>query len=125
MTKIYNQSNQKQKRRDLRRSMTSAEGIFWSRIRNCRMKYKFRRQYSIGKYVADFYCPEIKLVVEIDGGQHFEDETIKYDLERTKYFNDLGIIVVRYTNADVKRNLISVMDDLLRQCEKIKNLSNP
>ena len=89
------------------------------------MKYKFRRQYSIGKYVADFYCPEIKLVVEIDGGQHFEDETIKYDLERTKYFNNLGIIVVRYTNADVKRNLISVMDDLLRQCEKIKNLSNP
>ena len=70
--------------------MTSAEGVVWSRIRNHRIDYKFRRQFSIGTYVADFYCSELKLVVEIDGGQHFENEAIEYDNARTKYFNDLG-----------------------------------
>ena len=105
--------------------MTSAEGIVWSRIRNHRIGYKFRRQFSIGSYVADFYCSELKLVVEIDGGQHFENDAIGYDKARTKHFNDLGISVVRYTNADVRRNLISVMDDLMRQCDNLKNKSNP
>lgn len=104
--------------------MTSAEGVIWSRIRNRRIGYKFRRQYSIGKYIADFYCSELKLVIEIDGGQHFEDESIEYDKVRTKYFNALGISVVRYTNADVRRNLISVMDDLMRQCDNLKNILN-
>ena len=80
----------------------------------------FRRQFSIGTYVADFYCSELKLVVEIDGGQHFENEAIEYDNARTKYFNDLGMTVVRYTNADVKRNPVSVMDDLMRHCEVLK-----
>ncbi|MCX6766686.1 MAG: endonuclease domain-containing protein [Candidatus Moranbacteria bacterium] len=122
MTKLFNQSAQKQKRRDLRKEMTSAEGIVWSQIRNHQIDHKFRRQFSIGAYVADFYCSELKLVIEIDGGQHFEDEAIDYDKARTKYFNDLGITVARYTNADVKRNLISVMDDLLRQCKTIKNI---
>jgi very-short-patch-repair endonuclease len=124
MTKIYNQSSQKQKRIDLRKAMTSAEGIVWSRIRNHRIGYKFRRQFSIGSYVADFYCSELKLVVEIDGGQHFEDYAIEYDNARTKYFNDLGISVVRYTNADVRRNFISVVDDLMRQCDNLKNILN-
>ena len=101
--------------------MTAAEGIFWSRIRGRRMKYKFRRQYSIGKYVADFYCPELKLVIEVDGGQHFENEAIEYDLARTKSYNALGIAVVRYTNVDIKRNLISALDDLIRQCDKLEN----
>lgn len=120
MTKLFNQSAQKQKRRDLRKEMTSAEGVVWSRIRNHRIDYKFRRQFSIGTYVADFYCSELKLVVEIDGGQHFENEAIEYDNARTKYFNDLGMTVVRYTNADVKRNPVSVMDDLMRHCEVLK-----
>ena len=120
MTKLFNQSAQKQKRRDLRKEMTSAEGVVWSRIRNHRIGYKFRRQFSIGTYVADFYCSELKLVVEIDGGQHFENEAIEYDNARTKYFNDLGMTVVRYTKADVKRNPVSVMDDLMRHCEVLK-----
>jgi len=100
--------------------MTPAEGILWSRIRNRRMKYKFRRQYSIGKYVADFYCSELKLVIEIDGGQHFENGSIEYDLARTKCFNDIGITVIRYTNVDVKRSLISVVDSIIEHCEKLK-----
>lgn len=99
--------------------MTTAEGIIWSRIRNRRTGYKFRRQYSIGRYVADFYCSELKLVVEIDGGQHFEYEAIEYDRARTKYFNDLGITVARYTNADVKRNLIAVIDDIIERCKEL------
>ncbi|MFA5871879.1 MAG: endonuclease domain-containing protein [Parcubacteria group bacterium] len=121
MTKIYNQSNQKQKRRILRKTMTPAEGIIWSRIRDRRMGYKFCRQYSIGKYVADFYCSELRLVIEIDGGQHFEKDALEYDEARTKYFHDLGIAVVRYTNVDVKINLISVLNDLLTRCKELRS----
>ena len=72
--------------------------------------------------MANFYCSELKLVVEIDGGQHFENNAIEYDNARTKYFNDLGITVMRYTNADVQRNLSSVIDDLMEQCEKLKDI---
>jgi len=119
MTKLFNQSGQKQKRRDLRKEMTSAEGIIWSRIRNHRIDYKFRRQFSIGSYIADFYCSELKLVLEIDGGQHFEDKAVEYDEARTKYFNNLGITVTRYTNADVRRNIISVMDNIIERCKEL------
>lgn len=118
MTKIYNQTKDKEKRRELRKQQTPEELIFWAHVKGRRFYgYKFRRQYSIGNYVADFYCSELKLVVEIDGGQHYEEEKIKYDELRTKYFNDLGMKVKRYTNLDIKNNLTSVLDDLLQEIE--------
>lgn len=114
MTKIYNKSKIKENRRLLRKAQTKEELIFWVQVRNRRFQgLKFRRQYSIGNYIADFYCPELKLVVEIDGGQHCEKENIEKDSERTKYFEDLGMRVKRYTNLDVKNNLSGVMGELL------------
>lgn len=103
----------KENRRELRRSQTKEELIFWAQVKDRRFhEYKFRRQYSIGNYIADFYCPELKLVVEIDGGQHCEKENIEKDLERTKYFEDLGMKVKRYNNIEIKNNLAGVMEDL-------------
>ena len=66
MTRIYNRTSEKEKRRQLRNKMTPAEIILWSRLKNRQVnRYKFRRQYSVGSYVVDFYCPELKLVVEV------------------------------------------------------------
>lgn len=115
--KIYNKQTTKENRRNLRKAQTPEELIFWAQVKGRRFhKYKFRRQYAIGKYIADFYCPALRLVVEIDGGQHFEKENKKYDLLRTEYFEKLGMKVKRYTNVDIKSNLKGAMDDLLEIC---------
>lgn len=109
----------KQARRRLRRKMTEAESILWSKIRNRQLGgRKFRRQYSIGTFIVDFYCPEAELVIEIDGGHHAESRQADYDQTRTKYFNFLGIKVVRYWNSDVLENIDGICNDLLIKVEK-------
>jgi len=113
MTKIYNKKENKTLRRKLRKEQTKEELIFWAHVKDRRFQgLKFRRQYSIGNYIADFYCPELKLVVEIDGGQHYEDENIQKDISRSQYFENLGMKVKRYTNVDIKTNMAGVLDDL-------------
>lgn len=115
--KIYNKQTTKENRRNLRKSQTPEGLIFWANVKGRRFhKYKFRRQYAIGKYIADFYCPQLRLIVEIDGGQHFEEGNKKYDELRTEYFEKLGMRVKRYTNVHIKNNLSGVMDDLMEAC---------
>lgn len=80
---------------------------------------KFRRQYSIGNFIIDFYCPEIKLAVEIDGATHGTPEELRYDAKRQKYLENLGIKVKRYTNTDVKENISGVLYDLYLTCRKV------
>jgi very-short-patch-repair endonuclease len=117
MTKIYNKTKAKDNRRKLRKAQTEEELIFWAHVKDRRFRgHKFRRQYSVGNYIADFYCPKLKLIIELDGGQHFEEDKIKYDLTRTEYFKSLGMNVKRYTNLDIKNNFIAVMDDLFEFC---------
>ena len=62
---------------------------------------KFRRQHSIGNYIVDFYCPEERLVVELDGEPHFDKETKKYDIARILYLNELNIKVIRFENVEI------------------------
>ncbi len=121
MTKLYNKSKVKINRRNLRKAQTPEELIFWAQVKNRRFhNYKFRRQFSIGNYIADFYCPQLKLIVEIDGGQHYEEKSIEYDLARSAFFYDLGIVVKRYTNIDIKENLVEATDDLLEFCKNLE-----
>jgi very-short-patch-repair endonuclease len=75
--------------------------------------YKFLRQKPIDNYIVDFYCSELRLVIEIDGDSHAE--AVGYDAERTKVLNALGLTVVRYTNDEVLRNIQGVFDDLSRR----------
>ena len=72
----------------------------------------FLRQKIFGSYIVDFYCPKAKLVIELDGSQHYEEEAIQYDAKRTGYLNDLGIEVLRYTNLDIHTRFRSVCDDI-------------
>ena len=78
------------------------------------MNLKFRRQYVIQPYIVDFYCHEIGLVIELDGGQHGIEDAIEYDAERTKFLEALGLTVVRYWNHDVLGRSEVVLEDLWR-----------
>lgn len=84
------------------------------------MNLKFRRQHVIQPYIVDFYCHEIGLVIELDGGQHGMDERKEYDGERTKFLEALGLTVVRYWNHDVLRRTDEVLEDLWNICFELK-----
>ena len=86
--------------------MTEAETLVWSKLRAKQMcGYKFRRQYSVGVYILDFYCPSLKLAIEIDGDTHFQAGARKYDLARQEFIERFGIRFLRFTNPQVCENL--------------------
>lgn len=86
--------------RALRRDMTPAEKLLWSRLRGRRLGgFKFKRQEWIGPFIADFYCWEAKLIVEVDGSQHGERE--QYDRGRTRYLRGAGFRAIRFWNNQV------------------------
>ncbi len=118
MTSIFNKTSEKAKRRDLRHNMPSPEIILWPYLQQKGMNgYKFRRQYSIDRYVVDFYCPALKLAVEIDGDSHFvSNDEIAYDQERQKSIEALGIQFLRFTNDEVLDNLDNVLRKLYITC---------
>jgi very-short-patch-repair endonuclease len=95
MVRIHNIHLSIDKRKFLRKNSTPQEILLWSRIKNSQLGVKFRRQHGIGAYVTDFYCPAKKLVVEIDGSQHYGDKSIEYDTERSNYFASLNMDVLR------------------------------
>ena|SRR5680860_552242 len=113
MNKIYNIKNQKKTRQSLRNNMTKSEIILWSKLKGNQLGYKFRRQHGIGKYIVDFYCPELKLIVEIDGDVHGFEENIIKDNARQEFLESLSLKVLRYTNNDVKKNISGVLEDLI------------
>lgn len=114
--KIRYSQNFKYSARKLRRNQTESEKLLWFRIRNKQIKgYQFFRQRPIGNYIVDFYCPKAKLVVEINGGQHFEEVNIKRDLIRDNFLKKLGLRVLRFTNLDILKNINSVSDKIYRE----------
>ena len=92
--------------------MTPQERHLWyDFLRYC--KPRFRRQEIIGSYIADFFCYEAKLIVEVDGSQHFTAQITKYDDARTEYFHSLGLQVMRVDNGEVNRNFDGVCQGIL------------
>ena len=105
----------------MRHVATDAENLLWQRFRAKRfMELKFRRQQVIEPYIVDFYCHEIGLVIELDGGQHGMDDAIEYDVERTKFLEALGLTAVRYWNSDVLGRTDVVLEDLWSVCTELK-----
>lgn len=101
--------------------MTEPEIKLWQYLRNEQLGVKFRRQHSIGEYIADFYCTKLKLVIEIDGGSHFNDEAIEYDSIRTNFFKSLGIEVIRFNNDEVMTNIEGVFEIIQKILVEDKN----
>jgi len=95
--------------RRLRRELTYPERLLWSKIRGGQFgSVKFRRQHVLGFYIADFYCPKFKLVIELDGHSH--DTTADYDLLREQELEEQGFTVVRFRNDDVIRDIRGVLN---------------
>ena len=94
---------------DLRKHMTKEEAHLWYQFL-CRYEPRFRRQYVIGNYITDFYCHQAKLVVELDGSQHYSPEEKNYDLARTKYLQSVGLQVLRFSNLEVMGQFRSVCE---------------
>lgn len=116
---IFNQKKQKVLRSNLRRSLTKGEIVLWNKLKGGQLPYKFRRQHGIAKYVADFYCPKLKLVIEVDGLSHDDVEQIKNDQTRQRYFETLGLTVQRFTSQEVFNNIIGVIDEIKRLCQEL------
>ena len=95
--------------RTLRKHMTKEEAHLWYQFL-CRYKPRFHRQYVIGNYIADFYCHQAKLVVELDGSQHYTPEEKQRDQIRTEYLQSLGLQVLRFSNLDVMQRFRSVCE---------------
>ncbi|OGF18973.1 hypothetical protein A3I35_01640 [Candidatus Falkowbacteria bacterium RIFCSPLOWO2_02_FULL_45_15] len=123
MTKIYNIQKMRERRKQLRKESTVAEQVMWQAIRNSKLSYKFRRQYSIGPYVTDFCCPELKLIVELDGAYHDYDEQVIYDKEREYYLREFGFDILHIKNEEVRYNYIEVAEKIKEACLR-KELQN-
>src|SRR5262245_39614405 len=94
---IYNIKSTADFRRNLRNSLTPVEAILWKNLQGRKLSgKKFRRQFSIGRYIVDFYCPESRLAVELDGAPHFTDKGGEHDVERTAYLQASGVRVLRF-----------------------------
>ena len=103
--------------KELRNNMTREEKHLWYDFLKD-YTVKFRRQKIIGKYIVDFYCDKAKLVIELDGSQHFEDKGIKYDKERTDFLKQYGLEVIRIPNNEVDKNFEGVciyIDDIVNK----------
>ena len=100
--------------RELRKEMTLAEKKLWGELRQKQLNgFRFRRQHPVGRYVVDFYCYSADLVIEIDGMKHSSRIQKRYDDERTCELEELGLIVVRFTNDEVLQNLDKVIDKIM------------
>ncbi|MDQ2658157.1 MAG: endonuclease domain-containing protein [Bacteroidota bacterium] len=109
-----------------RKQSTEAERLLWQQLRNRKLTgFKFRRQHPISDFIADFYCNECKLIVEIDGGYHDDREQIQYDRERTFQLNDLGLNVIRFTNREVIEQMDFVLKELSEHLLDVFQQGNP
>ena len=114
--KTFNPIVTKEIRQALRKSQTDAEKKLWNILRNKQMGgCKFFRQYGIGSYIVDFYCPLLKIVIEVDGGQHYSEEGIAYDYQREEFLKRAGIKVIRFNNLDVLKNMEGVFESIQKE----------
>ena len=101
--------------RDLRKNMTDSERLLWSKLRRKQLKnLQFYRQRIIGNYIVDFYCHTASLIVELDGSQHYTDIGKVRDTVRDDYFKRLGIRILRFSNAEVFKDLNSILKEIWR-----------
>lgn len=127
MTKVFNCHTRKGTRKELRNNLTKGEIILWQHLKGSQLGgFKFRRQQSISDFVVDFYCPEIKLAVEIDGQTHEVEEVFIRDQWRQRIIEKEKVVFKRYTSSDIFNNLKHILDDLYQTCLRLRdqNLGN-
>lgn len=110
---INNKPELKAYRKQLRNNSTSAEATLWTYLQKSQLENrKFRRQHSLGNFIADFYCPAKKLVIELDGEDHFWEAGMERDRVKENYLNSLGIRVLRFENKWVFEDINWVLEQI-------------
>ena len=105
-------------RRELRNNSTPEEAVLWTQIKSRKIKgYKWRRQHPIGEYILDFYCPEAKLCIELDGAAHYTYNGAREDSIRTSFLNSKGIKVIRFENRLIWDNIDGVIEIIEQELE--------
>jgi very-short-patch-repair endonuclease len=118
---IYNNPKKKDRRKELRNEGTAAEAVLWTYLQKRQLLgKKFRRQYSIGPYVVDFYCPECSLIVELDGARHFSILREDYEAERSRYLQKQNLQILRFENRILRENAESVLETIREAIRKIQ-----
>src|SRR5438093_3142703 len=108
---IYNVESKETDGKELRNASTAAEGVLWRCLKKRQLDgKKFRRQSSVGPYIVDFFCPEKRVIVELDGAPHFHEEAAEYDERRTRYLEERCLRVIRFENKAVRDNLEAVLE---------------
>ena len=105
---------------EMRKNQTNEEKKVWYQILKGRTP-KFHRQRIIGNYIVDFFCPKLKLIIEIDGYQHFYEENKEYDQRRTEYLESLGFYILRFENTEVNKDIEEVRYIINNVCEALAN----
>jgi len=101
--------------RQLRVNQTDCEQLLWQKLRSRQIaNLKFRRQFPCPPYVLDFYCAQLTLAIELDGGQHHETAGLIHDQRRTRYLNQKGIEVARFSNLEVIQQMGDVLEQIIR-----------
>jgi len=98
--------------KDLRNNMTQAEMVLWGYLKTSPLGYKFRRQHPLGIYIADFFCYRLKLVIEVDGPVHQQEDVKKHDEERQKLIEADNLKILRFTNYEVMQHLETVINKI-------------
>jgi 2-C-methyl-D-erythritol 2,4-cyclodiphosphate synthase len=100
------------KAREMRKNPTEAEAVLWNYLSDNKMGVHFRRQHPVYGYIPDFVCLSEKIIIEIDGGYHFEGEQLEKDAERTRQLNEEGFIVLRFTNEEVLCDIDNTLEEI-------------
>lgn len=107
--------------KNLRQNLTKAEAILWNYLKGKKIEgVKFRRQFLVGNYIADFAAIEIKLIIEIDGATHSSDDRVEYDTARTEFLTSQGWRVIRVWNNDIYSNLNGVLQSISQIIYELK-----
>ena len=118
---LFNRKRLKHLRSELRSRSTSAEVALWNLLKSRNLEgKKFRRQYSIGSYIVDFFCPSEKLIIELDGDPHGEYQRIQKDAVRDKYIESLGFFVIRFENKVVFQDPEFIKNEIRKFINKEK-----
>ncbi len=124
MTIHYNKTSEKVNRKKLRANSTEAENILWEHLRDKKLSgLKFKRQYSIDQFVVDFYCPKLKLAVELDGKIHLKKEVKNHDENRDGYLSEFGIKILRIKNEVILNEIDKALEIINEKIEEIRKVT--
>ena len=122
--RVYNRPEELEIRKFLRTNGTMEEAMMWNILKNKQIAgVRFRRQFSVSSYILDFYCPELRLCIELDGNGHYSSGGLQHDYMRDKYLSSLGIKVLRFENREILKMqpaVLSLIEETIKELKRLR-----